>query len=64
MVKKISVVLTHKGSPDRLVKMFSLQFLTIFVTQTYRGPKKLVRLSEVTDGGLGMLSFPKDGCVL
>lgn len=35
-----------------------------FIALTYLAPKKLVRLSEVTDCGLGMLSFPKDGCLL
>jgi len=31
---------------------------------TYLAPKKLVRLSEVTDGGLDMLSFPNEGGLL
>lgn len=33
-------------------------------THTYRRPKKLVLLSEVTDAGLGTLSFPKESCDL
>lgn len=33
-------------------------------THTYRRPKKLVLLSEVTDAGLGTLSLPKEGCDL
>lgn len=36
----------------------------VCVTHTYRRPKKLVLLSEVTDAGLGTLSLPKEGCDL
>lgn len=41
----------------------TLDILSILFT--YRAAsKKLVRLSEVPDCGLGMLSFPKEGCLL